>query len=421
MRCQSAAVACATHCGNRCLRNVDSSRITASRSGSSLAPSTSGCAARICSTSVDPERGRLTTKITDSPSAGSFARGNVSERECGFDRIDVAREGSRIPRRRTTAHRVRGRQRRERVGVSAGIFERFAECEAGDCAIGVRQVRIVVQTLERGCSSASSRTVFRLAMPSQACTERGSFASATRYSAAASAVRPSVASEFACAMRAETCRGAQLDRARECFLAFGDMRLRIEQFAEIEPCAACSGATSARAAQCHQRIADTTAVGEARCRDCRARARRPGHAASMRRSSAIASAKWPREIFDDAAHAQDFRMIRRDRFGLAQARAARRRDRAGRCRAPPAAGSGSPAAAGLRRGSPGVVRWRGGGAGCAGATVLRRARGFGVAFAVRHQDRARGLQAAAATRRRSAARGRIAVRLPWPEGCSGRV
>ncbi len=50
-------------------RRRDSSASTCGRSASSPAPSTSGCEARICSTSVDPERGRLTMKMTSPPSA----------------------------------------------------------------------------------------------------------------------------------------------------------------------------------------------------------------------------------------------------------------------------------------------------------------------------------------------------------------
>src|SRR5690348_15153897 len=66
-RSQSSALVLDTHSGKVLARRRDSASITWPISLISLAPSTSACDARICSTNVEPDRGRLAMKIASRP------------------------------------------------------------------------------------------------------------------------------------------------------------------------------------------------------------------------------------------------------------------------------------------------------------------------------------------------------------------
>src|SRR6185312_1174876 len=94
-RCQSSAVASSTHDGNASPRRRVSASITSRKSLISFAPSTSGCDAKICSTSVDPERGRLTIRMTSWPrlafsDCGGVAVANVRRIDCTRSRSPPA-------------------------------------------------------------------------------------------------------------------------------------------------------------------------------------------------------------------------------------------------------------------------------------------------------------------------------------------
>ena len=180
----------------------------------SFAPSTSGCEARICSTSVEPERGILTIRMASFPSSSIDGRWRLV-REHAQDRLDTSVLARCIPLHPAPSRSIGARIHFESLRVVTLALQGLRKSEAEQLAIAVRQILPGQSALQRSASATSKRTTLRFENPNHPSALAESRRSTSRNPATAASTLPRLAWARASERSSRYVRRVELERASQ--------------------------------------------------------------------------------------------------------------------------------------------------------------------------------------------------------------